>query len=473
MPFNSLTFIAFFSILTICLYSAPVRFRHTVLLFFCLIFFLSFGIVSILALISISCLGYIFLRNLQKQLDSNGWRIISVSVILATWLGFKYLGDIIVAINPFDLVQSNLTWWLLHPVGISFYSLQLLGVILDSRTKAFPHIWKFRHILLFLGFLPQSMAGPIHRHQELMPQLIPLSTPFQASNIFIGVKYLIWGYICKLIVGDKLALIVGYFLDYPDKSNGLTLLIGSGLYAFQIYFDFYGYSLIAIGLGRILGVKVKVNFRHPYRSTSFKEFWRRWHISLSTWFRDYVYIPLGGNRRRYLRWILIVLVTFILSGLWHGLGNNFLLWGSVHGLLLVLERFVKDKVIIPKNTLLFSILGFAWRPIFFLILSMTWLIFRTEDIQILGEMMRKIFSVSNWAFTDVQQFIFHPNQLFYLFLFMLALVIEQWTRLDRWLDVVPKNTFQYGIHSAGFTLGGLLLILFGGLSGQEFLYFRF
>jgi len=473
MPINSLPFIAFFSILTICFYSAPLRFRHTVLLFFSLLYFLSFGIVSILALLAISGLGYNFLRNLQKQLVSNRWRILSVSVILATWLGFKYLGDILAVISPFDLVKYNLEGWLLHPVGISFYSLQLLAVILDFRSNAFPHTWKFRDVLLFLGFLPQSMAGPIHRQQELMPQLIHMSTPFQASNIFIGVKYLVWGYICKLIVGDKLALLAGYFLDNPEKSNGLTLLIGAGLYTFQIYFDFYGYSLIAIGLGRILGIKVKVNFRHPYRSISFKEFWRRWHISLSTWFRDYVYIPLGGNRRGYLRWILIVLVTFLLSGLWHGLGNNFLLWGAVHGLLLVLERFIHDKIYIPKNTLLSSMLGFAWRPIFFLILSMTWLIFRTEDIQILGEMMRKIFSVSDWAFTDVQQLIFQPNQLFYLFLFMLALVIEQWTRLDHWLDVVPKNTFQYGIHGVGFTLCGLLLILFGGLSGQEFLYFRF
>ncbi|MDR7128022.1 D-alanyl-lipoteichoic acid acyltransferase DltB (MBOAT superfamily) [Algoriphagus sp. 4150] len=473
MPFNSLPFIAFFLILTIFFYSAPLRFRHTVLLFFSLVYFLSFGLVSILALLSISGLGYIFIQNLQKQQLSSRWRVLSVFVILATWWGYKYLGDTLAIASPFDLIEYNLDGWLLHPVGISFYSLQLLGVILDPRSSAFPHSWRFRDVLLFLGFLPQSMAGPIHRQQELIPQLIHTASGFQPSNIFIGVKYLVWGYVCKLIAGDKLAILAGLFLDNPEKSNGLTLLVGSGFYAFQIYFDFYGYSLIAIGLGRILGIKVKVNFRHPYRSISFKEFWRRWHISLSTWFRDYVYIPLGGNRRGYLRWTLTILATFIVSGLWHGFATNFLLWGAVHGLLLVLEGFILDKMHLPKNTLLTSLLSFVRWPIFFLTLSMTWLIFRTADMQTLGDMIKKIFSVSDWTFTDIQQLLFLPNHLFYLLLFMMILAIEQWGRLDQWLDEVPENAFQYGMHGAGFTICGLLLILFGGLSGQEFLYFRF
>lgn len=473
MPFNSLDFLAFFTILTVTFYAAPARFRQIILLIFSLLYFSSFGLISIFALLTVSSIGFFFLRIPKSLLSTNWGRGLAVFLVVSIWIGFKNLPAISSLIQPAVTINFDLSAWLIHPVGISFYSLQLIAVILDVRLKDIVRSWSFREILLFLGFLPQSMAGPIHRQQELLPQFLHLTGPFQSSNIFIGVKYLVWGYICKLIVGDKLAILVAFLLGSPEKSNGLSLLIGACLYAFQIYFDFYGYSLIAIGLGRILGITVKVNFRKPYQSITFREFWRRWHISLSTWFRDYVYIPLGGNRSKYFRWILVILATFIISGIWHGFGSNFLIWGAVHGLLLIFENLILNKFRIGRYPWLKKSLLFIWWPIFFLIIAMTWLIFRTEEVHTLGLLFSKILQFSEWNFLELRNFLYQPVYLFYLILFMLILVIEQSKRLDDWIEQLPSKSVQYWAHGAGFTIFGLLLILFGGLGGQEFLYLQF
>ncbi len=271
---------------------------------------------------------------------------------LAPLCYYKYADFVINGVfgERFDTLRD-----LIIPVGISFYTFQKIAFVIDTLVTHEP-LPRFLDYLNFAGFFPQIVAGPIERRHELLPQMESFRWRWLAKDIDEGARWIFLGLFFKLCLADNLAV----YVDLTSTTNPYSIWLSNLLFGLRIYYDFAGYSLIALGLARALGLRLTLNFASPYASTSYAEFWRRWHITLSQWFRDYLYIPLGGSRTSF--WAANVMVVFMVSGIWHGAGWNFLLWGFLHGLFLVLNRLM-PKVAWPNFLKwLVTMLGvfFAW-----------------------------------------------------------------------------------------------------------------
>lgn len=287
---------------------------------------------------------------------------------------FKYFNFLSINLNKmfssFAIPIASPVLDILLPVGISFYTFQTLSYTIDVYNRKIPAEKHFGYFALYVSFFPQLVAGPIERPQNLLPQL-KIKHEFDYERVTYGLKLMAWGLFKKMVIADTLAIYVNKVYNNLPEYQGFVLVIATVFFTLQIYCDFSGYSDIAIGAARMLGIDLMKNFNAPYLATSIKDFWSRWHISLSTWFRDYVYIPLGGNRVDFSRQIFNLLVTFLLSGLWHGANWTFVVWGALHGFLLILEtlydRYVGKKlfeenkfVIVAKTVATFSVVAFAW-----------------------------------------------------------------------------------------------------------------
>jgi alginate O-acetyltransferase complex protein AlgI len=356
------------------------------------------------------------------------------------------------------------------PIGISFYSLQAIAYIVDVRDGRIAPEKNILKLSAFLAFFPQALAGPIHRPEQLMPQLHQLTLP-SSFTFFSAIKMMLWGYFCKLIIADKIALIVNPILSNPQSENGLSLAISAVLYSFQIYFDFFGYTLIAIGMGSMLGIKLNENFNRPYSANSFREFWRRWHITLSTWLRDYVYLRLGGRQNSYVKFCLILILTFLLSGAWHGLTPNFILWGLLHATFYIIEDLL-SKLTAGWRIGNYVILRFAKKVVFFTLITLSWLVFRTTDMEQLRFTVTKIFSVGAWS---TQSLLAYVGNIYFVFLLLIGGIL--FSNLNNLVKTIianqPKNLQEQGVEGLYVITCFLLIFIFGDLGTQEFLYFNF
>ena len=227
--------------------------------------------------------------------------------------------------------------------------------------------------MTFVSFFPQLVAGPIERASDLLPQFLKART-FKSEHLVSGLRFILYGLFKKMVIADRLSYFVNHIYSTPEKFDASVLLIATFMFGIQIYCDFSGYSDIAIGSARMLGFDLMQNFKTPYLAKSFQEFWRRWHISLSTWFRDYVYIPLGGNRVSQSRWIFNILLTFTLSGLWHGASLTFIIWGFLHGFLLVTEHILSKLISLTKKS---SWISFVTT---FAVVNLIWVFFRADSL---------------------------------------------------------------------------------------------
>lgn len=263
---------------------------------------------------------------------------------------FKYFNFIvgilgrILAIVHIQLVIP--TFDIVLPVGISFYTFQALSYTMDVYRDDIYAENSFLNYALFVSFFPQLVAGPIERSKNLLKQL-SISHDFNYKNFLDGFMLMIWGYFLKMVIADRIALFVDTIYENFEIYTGVYLILATGLFAIQIYCDFYGYSTIAMGAAKVMGFNLMENFNAPYLSRSVAEFWRRWHISLSTWFRDYLYIPLGGNRKGKCRKYINILIVFLVSGLWHGAHMTYIIWGGLNGIYQVvggLTQNVKKKM---------------------------------------------------------------------------------------------------------------------------------
>lgn len=277
------------------------------------------------------------------------------------------------------------THWI-FPLGISFFTFQSVSYIVDTYTKKILSEKNFLNVALFISFFPVISSGPIQRAGNLIPQFQNVRT-FDYNNATDGMKLFAWGMFKKLCIADRIAVYVNYVYGNVNDSYGLAILLATVLYSFQIYCDFSGYSDMAIGIARYLGFDVGKNFDHPYLSKSVGEFWRRWHISLSSWLRDYVYIPLGGSRVALPRIYLNILITFLVSGIWHGSTWNFVIWGLLHGAYQCIGRATKsfwERIKVPaiiRIFITFCLVTFAWIP------------FRAENLHEAGIVISKIVQV--------------------------------------------------------------------------------
>jgi len=279
----------------------------------------------------VSYITAIFIEKSESINVKRIYLIIALFVCFGILFIFKYFNFVLNSVTGiFQCLRIPLhpvTLNLLLPVGISFYTFQTLSYVIDvykGHVKAEHH---FGHYATFISFFPQLVAGPIERTENLLPQ-IKREHIFEYEKATYGLKLMAWGYFKKLAVADVLAGYVDVIYNSPKEFTGFAFLIATFFFTIQIYCDFSGYSDIAVGTAKLLGIDLMANFKSPYFSSSIKEFWSRWHVSLSTWFRDYVYIPLGGNRKGLLRRNFNVLITFLVSGLWHGANWTFILWGG-------------------------------------------------------------------------------------------------------------------------------------------------
>ena len=362
----------------------------------------------ILILTSTAIDFYIGSRLAEEENETQRKRLLWGSIVVNLgFLGFfKYcnffIDSFIQVLQLLQLDPSPTSLNIILPVGISFYTFQSMSYTIDIYYKKLKPEKDWVHFATYIAFFPQLVAGPIVRASHLLPQFNRI-IKFDWGRFYSGFGQVIWGFFKKVAIADSLALFVDQCFAAPNNFGGLHLLIGVIFYSFQIYCDFSGYSDIAIGLARMMGFDFPKNFRTPYFSRSFSEFWRRWHITLSTWLRDYLYIPLGGNRNGRFKTYRNLMITMLLGGLWHGANWTFVFWGLLHGTYLVIERLLKPFTQkIPKH---FMLTGCSILLVYTLT-NLAWIFFRSANFEIAQTIISKIVLLED----------FHPSQVTNMFL---------------------------------------------------------
>lgn len=384
MLFNSVSFGIFIITVFLLYYLVPHRFRWCFLLAASYAFYMNLHVGYGIMLFATTVLTYVLARKLEMA-DTIARRrrcllggILPLVLIL---LFYKTAGPAIDRLNLLidagRLAIHPITVNVLLPAGISFYFFQSMGYLIDvyrGRIRAERH---FGFYALFVSFFPQLLAGPIGRAESLLPQY-KKERLFVYENVTYGIRLMVWGYFKKLVIADVFAGVINKVYDNAHSYVGLVFIVVTVMFAVEIYCDFSGYSDIAIGCAKLFGIDLMTNFKSPYFSFSIREFWSRWHISLSTWFRDYVYIPLGGNRVPKWRHCLNLLATFLISGFWHGSSLTYILWGGIHGLLQIIETLICPK----KGKGAGNRRRHWWQlPVTFALLCFTWIFFRADSIQ--------------------------------------------------------------------------------------------
>lgn len=384
MLFNSITYFFFIAIVFSLYWLIPARHfkAQNLLLFITSYCFYGWWDVRFLSLIFLtSSIDFFVGRAIYLQSEHRKKRYL-LWICLGLNLGmlgfFKYYNFFVDSFANL-LMQIGIephvsTLKIILPVGISFYTFQSLSYSIDIYRGKVTPTNDFVSFMTFVSFFPQLVAGPIERASELLPQFLRARL-FRSDHLVSGFRYILYGLFKKMVIADRLAYFVDQVYNSTTPVDGLTYLIATFMFGFQIYCDFSGYSDIAIGSARLLGFDLMQNFKTPYFAQSFREFWHRWHISLSTWFRDYVYIPLGGNRVTETRWAINILITFTLSGLWHGASLTFVIWGFLHGLFIIVEHFLSKHFALPGN------LSFVGWLITFSLVNLNWVFFRAESIE--------------------------------------------------------------------------------------------
>ena len=392
---------------------------------------------------------------------------VSLVFNLGMLMTFKYFNFFVESfVDAFALFGTSLnvtSWNILLPVGISFYTFQTMSYTIDLYRKRIEPTKDIVAFFAFVSYFPQLVAGPIERASHLLPQF-KVKRTFNYSKGVDGLRLILGGLFKKMVIADNCALLVNEIFANYEVASGSTLFFGAVFFAFQIYGDFSGYSDIAVGTARLMGFELMKNFNYPYLSQNLSEFWRRWHISLSTWFRDYVYIPLGGSRVSKGRLIFNVFVVFIVSGLWHGANLTFIFWGFIHGLFVVfvLVFFKKETPFLTERLL--PTFPQLLRILFtFFIVVLAWVFFRAETLTMAFEYIGKIFSASFFSKPAIPM-----SGVLLLFVFM----VFEWLQRTREhiLDIgfIQSKWLRYGIY---YCVVFALFYYAGDL--QPFIYFQF
>jgi len=391
MQFNSLEFFIFFCIVVWVFFSTPVRFRWLFLLIASYVFYMAWEPAYALLIASSTVVDYaagLLMGRAGDRSRRRKYLLMSLGANLGLLFTFKYFNFFSAALGSFfgwlDLPFDSPYLDVLLPVGISFYTFQTLSYAIEVYRGNQEPEKHFGRFALYVSFFPQLVAGPIERPMNLLPQL-RLTARFDYERIRSGLALMLWGMFKKVVVADRLAVVVDQVYGTPDRYPGMFLAIATVFFAFQIYCDFSGYSDIAIGTARVLGVDLMRNFNRPYAAESIPDFWRRWHISLSTWFRDYVYVPLGGNRVPASRWFSNIIIVFVVSGLWHGAAWTFIAWGALHGIYYILGHASRGwrQTFARRSGL--ARLPFARRGLSvactFALVCVAWVFFRAENLR--------------------------------------------------------------------------------------------
>ena len=397
MLFNSFHFLFFFIIVTSLYFAIPYSKRWLLLLISSCYFYMAFIPVYILILgftIIIDYFAGIFIENAvgRKRKLFLTFSLIANIGVLAVFKYYNFLNhNFSFLLNGFGLSNPMPFLSILLPIGLSFHTFQAMSYTIEvfrGHQKAERH---FGIYSLYVMFYPQLVAGPIERPQNLLHQFRE-KYDFDYDRVTSGLRLMAWGLFKKVVIADSLAIVVDTVYNNPHNYNSLSLTVATVFFAFQIFCDFSGYSDMAIGAARIMGFKLMTNFDRPYRSKSIHEFWKRWHISLSSWFKDYLYISLGGNRVTIPRWYLNLFVVFLVSGLWHGANWTFVIWGALHGFYLVFAIFTKDFREKFNTFFFFNKIPFLSVLTTFLLVTFAWIFFRADNVQIAFYIIKNIFT---------------------------------------------------------------------------------
>lgn len=469
MLFNSIAFLLFFPILCalyFCIPASQLRLRNLLLLVASYYFYMNWDPAYALLLLTSTVITYLAALGIGYFKEKRKKKICLVSSLvlnLAILFLFKYFNflamNIETALQASGLAVNMPKFALLLPVGISFYTFQALGYSIDVYRGTVKIERDFPTYALFVSFFPQLVAGPIERSQNLLPQF-KQQHRFDYDAVMSGVQLMVWGYFMKLVLADRCGIYVDTIFNNVDKHNGGSYLVASLLFPFQIYGDFAGYSLIAIGVARVLGFRLMENFHRPYFACTIGEFWHRWHISLSTWFKDYVYIPLGGNRVGKLRNYFNLLITFVVSGIWHGANWTFLCWGTIHGILLCIEKafgISKQKYTGAKKI-------FHWATTFVLV-CFAWILFRANNLSDAVSVVTGIFTNLGTPKPEYANFIA-------IGLAMTVLLTKEFADEFNW-KIRVADSKSWLVRHIYLIIMIAYIILFGVLGGDQFIYFQF
>ena len=483
MTFNSWEFLIFYPIVAALYFLLPKRMKWPMLLI-ASYYFYAFYQAELLFLIVLTTAVSFFMSHLIDRTESGVKRKLYLALTLIVCLGvlffykyFNFLSSSVAGIiSLFGKETPPLVLNLVLPVGISFYTFQTLSYVIDvyrGEVKTEKNIFFYA---LFVSFFPQLVAGPIERPGNLIPQLKEAHKP-DRDNFIRGSKQMIVGFFKKICVADLVSAYVSSVYNSPEHATSLSVLLATLMFAVQIFCDFSGYTDIATGCARIMGIRLMKNFDHPYSSTSIKEFWSRWHISLSGWFKDYLYIPLGGSRRSPVRNMLNVFIVFLVSGLWHGASWTFVVWGALHGIYRVVgtltvkkrNELLKKAGLSPESR---GVLIFR-RVVTFVLVSFAWLFFRANSISdaftLLGALLTRHASVSS-ALSSMQ--LDAVSLLLIIFSIATMIILDRAVSYDEQdgSDILVKDgAFIYFVFAVMFVW---LLLLSRGES-STFIYFQF
>ena len=472
MVFNSIEFVIFLPIVVLLFYLLPQKARWLMLLVASCVFYMWFVPKYILILLVTIIIDYSAGILMEKHADEpkkkKTFLVISVVSTLLVLFIFKYLG----------FINDNFVWLcqklgldvrtsvnIILPIGLSFHTFQSMSYVIEvyrGHQKAERH---FGYYSLYVMFFPQLVTGPIERPGNLLRQLHEYKD-FRYENISKGMRLILFGLFIKMVVADHLGAYVDEVYANPAEYNSWSVMLAMAFYSFQIYCDFFGYSTIALGSAKLMGFDISDNFRTPYLAKNIAEFWHRWHISLSTWFRDYVYFPLGGSRVKFGRWAFNILVVFVLSGIWHGAAWTFLFWGFAHGLLHIVEKALRNRFPYKEpNSKWLSISLDALRIAkTFVLVTLFWVMFRATDFA----NMRDIFVAAVTNFGGGQNLAVKPEVWLYLALFILSDLLLFNTRFDAWCEGKPMV-----VRWLIYALLIFLVIACSSVNSFPFIYFQF
>lgn len=469
MLFNSLHFLFFLPVVFCLYYLIPHRFRWMLVFVASCYFYMSFVPQYILILFLIILIDYVTGLTLDNVEDVFlrkfyvAFSIVANVLLLAFYKYFAFINENIQSVfNWFGHHYEPYQLDIILPIGLSFHTFQSMAYTIEvyrKHQKAERHLGYFANYVLFF---PQMVAGPIEKYQTLGNELKKKVEPLY-ENFSNGFRLILFGLFIKMTVADNLAPIVNEVYAEPAKYHSLEVFSAMLFFSFQIYADFFGYSTIALGTARLLGINLMDNFKTPYLAISINDFWKRWHISLTSWFREYVYISLGGSRKGNYRWVLNILIIFFISGLWHGASWTFVVWGILHGLFYLLERLVSN-VTGFKAKEGFSFINLLLGIKTFVLVSFIWVFFRAETFEQASLVFKALFN--NWHLS-AQNLSYGLAWLFIAVLILFDVFLYN-SRFDRLMEraAMPLRWALYAV---------LLLCVLGmsGMDNLPFIYFQF
>ena len=473
MLYNSFPFLLFFPITSLLYFAVPQRLRWIYLLFVSYFFYMNWNPAYALLMISLTIITFVGALAIEKQKNA---KAILTTVLLGAFtplIVFKYLNFInasIFEVLSFCGLRMEVPRLdLLLPVGISFYTFQTVGYVIDVYRKKISAERNIGLFALFVAFFPQIAAGPIGRAASLLPQFRQ-EHKFNPDNISKGLKWMLWGYFMKVAIADRLALYTDAVMSNIEYHSGLSILVAAVFFSFQIYCDFGGYSLIALGCAKVLGFDLIINFQRPYMAKSVAEFWHRWHISLSTWFKDYLYIPLGGSRCGKWRTRTNLIITFLVSGLWHGANWTFIIWGGLNGIFQVIGNIIKPfkevckkKFNFQDNSRTLEVFNICST---FTLMTVAWVFFKANSLQ------DALVAVQKMVVPIGKLYVPQLSTLLYCIMGLIILIPSDISQERKGYHPLLENK-NCIIRFTTYILLAVYILIFGVFDGGQFIYFQF